>query len=186
MSCAEVLYTAEQHLGVGGGPDKPFVAVKVTVDEEGNASFDAFQVSKQCLEMCSNGALQDSTDEKFCSVNETFTAIVEGKGVEIIDNNFFLVVVAINHFTADYSCSFPKLNRVGSSQSREALMQTLTDKSGLPTFADRIADLELLLFLCEFLDINQEIPAICTSVANRAIPIDEGYQLIIESISGMS
>ena len=59
-----------------------------------------------------------------------------------------------------------------------------TDKGNLP-FAERIADFALLIYLCEFMDINAEMAAVCQSVANREIPLEEGYQMIIESLSGM-
>lgn len=35
-----------------------FGVVQVTVEPDGNAHFDAFQVSKQCMEMVAEGALE--------------------------------------------------------------------------------------------------------------------------------
>ena len=46
-----------------------------------------------------------------------------------------------------------------------------------------LADFHLLLFLCNFMDISQDIPRICLSVTDLDIPVDEGYDLLIRSIA---
>ena len=49
MSAAEIIMAAEFQLEAAGGIEEtPFVTVKVTVGDDGNASVEAFQVSKQC------------------------------------------------------------------------------------------------------------------------------------------
>lgn len=50
---------------------------------------------------------------------------------------------------------------------------------------DLLADFHLLLFLCDFLDLNYDIPQLCRSVMQRDLPLDDGYQLIIRSVAGM-
>lgn len=83
FSGLEILHAAEQQLEAASGvADTPFVTVKVTLNEEGLAVFEAFQVSKQCMEMVAEGVLEVSKDLGCCSVNETFTAIVEGKNTK--------------------------------------------------------------------------------------------------------
>lgn len=52
-------------------------------------------------------------------------------------------------------------------------------------FVDLLADFHLLLFLCDFLDINEDIPRICKAVTDRETPLDEGYKLLLRSIAGM-
>jgi nuclear protein localization family protein 4 len=73
----------------------PLVAIKVTVVDDAHASFEAFQMSKLCMEMAAEQALEVGPKPGFCYVNETFTAIQEGKDSETIDNNFFLMLVPI-------------------------------------------------------------------------------------------
>lgn len=83
FSGLEVLYAAEQQLEAAGGiADTPFVTVKVTLNDEGQSVIEAFQVSKQCMEMVAEGVLEISKDLGCCSVNSTFTAVVEGKNAD--------------------------------------------------------------------------------------------------------
>lgn len=80
FSGAEVLFAAEQQLEAAGGvADTPFVTVKVTLDEKNQSQVEAFQLSKQCMEMVAEGVLAPSVNLGLCDVNNTFTAIVEGK-----------------------------------------------------------------------------------------------------------
>lgn len=74
------MFAAEQQLECAGGiEDTPFVTVRVTVDEDSQSTVEAFQVSKQCMEMAAEGVLQASPHLGACAVNDTFTAIVEGR-----------------------------------------------------------------------------------------------------------
>lgn len=50
---------------------------------------------------------------------------------------------------------------------------------------DLLADFHLLLFLSNFLDIGTDFPAICRSVTDKTIPLDEGYTMLIKSFAGM-
>ena len=121
-----MLSAAEQQLEAAQGiEDTPFVTVKATINEKGEAIVEAFQVrhpypylallcsavflsilscshqsprpsplndhhaatmsgpfpqvSKQCMEMVAEGVLEPSVHLGTCTVNNTFTAIVEGK-----------------------------------------------------------------------------------------------------------
>jgi len=180
LSSAEILFACEQRMEVG--KEKPFVIAKVTVDKEGQASYEAYQISDQCLEMYQAGALQEHENPKYISVHETYSAIVEAREVPMIENNFFLITVAVQQHTSDLSCDFPKYNREKET-ARSQLAAHLQDKGNKP-FKERITDFQLLIFLTEFLDIGQEMPAICQAVANKDIPVEEGYQMIIESLCG--
>ena len=113
MSAAEVIMAAEYQLEAAGGVEPtPFVSVKVTVGDDGNVSFEAFQVSRQCMEMAAEGALEVGPNPGFCYVNPTFTAIQEGKESKTVENNFFLAVVPIKQHTSEMLLSdFPKANR---------------------------------------------------------------------------
>lgn len=53
------------------------------------------------------------------------------------------------------------------------------------TFVDLLADFQLLLYLAEYLSLADDIPALCSSILNRDIPINEGYKLLLRSIAGM-
>lgn len=132
FSNSEILMAAELQLEAADGVQKtPFVSVKVTVGEDGNASFEAFQVSLQCMEMVAEEALEIGPKPGFCNVNDTFTAIMEGKESKEVENNFFLTVVPIvQHQSTDFVCQFPWANRAyGEMQTKDTMRRQLS-KSG--------------------------------------------------------
>mmetsp|Transcript_29141 Transcript_29141/g.38327 ORF Transcript_29141/g.38327 Transcript_29141/m.38327 type:complete len:447 (+) Transcript_29141:71-1411(+) len=188
FSNAEILTAAELQLEAANGvEDTPFVTVKVTLDDEGNSHFDAFQVSKQCMEMAAEGAIEPHDDPGVCAVNETFTALVEAKESNEVDNNLFLCVVPIEQHDSQVLVSqFPPANREGIVQTNDDLKKQL-QKAGTNgwTFIDMLGDFHLLLFLCGFLDIQTDVPRICQSILDKSIPLDEGFNLIIRSLAGL-
>eukprot|EP00566_Odontella_aurita_P012646 CAMPEP_0113572206 /NCGR_PEP_ID=MMETSP0015_2-20120614/25969_1 /TAXON_ID=2838 /ORGANISM="Odontella" /LENGTH=495 /DNA_ID=CAMNT_0000475219 /DNA_START=141 /DNA_END=1628 /DNA_ORIENTATION=- /assembly_acc=CAM_ASM_000160 len=190
LSAAEVIMAAELQLEAAGGVEQtPFVTVKVTVGDDGNVSFEAFQVSRQCMEMVAEEALQVGPNPGFCGVSDTFTAIQEGKNSKTVENNFFLTVVPIvQHASETFVSQFPRPNRDHDdrTQSHEEMKRQLS-KSGSAgwTFVDLLSDFNLLLYLCKFLDAATDMPKICESVVNRDVPLDDGYKIIITSMAGM-
>jgi nuclear protein localization protein 4 homolog len=190
LSAAEVIMAAELQIEAADGIEEtPFVTVRVTVGDDGNVIMEAFQVSKQCMEMVAEEALLVGENPGFCYVNETFTVIQEGKESKTVDNNFFLTVVPIHMHSSDtFVSQFPKANRDHDSrkQSHDELRKQLS-KSGSAgwTFIDLLADFNLLIYLSKYLDIDTDISAICKSIVNRDIPLGEGYKLIIASMAGL-
>lgn len=192
MSAAEIIMAAEFQLEAADGVrPTPFVTVKVTVADDGrNTAFEAFQVSRQCMEMVSEEALRvDAEDPRSCAVHETFTAVVEAKNVTRVENSFFLTLVPIvQHSNEKFVYQFPRANRedYGERQTPEQMKNQLS-KSGSQgwDFIDLLSDFHLLLFLCSMLDEKSDIPTICASVADRDIPLPEGYKIIITSMVGM-
>ncbi len=192
LSAAEVIMAAELQLECAGGIEPtPFVTVRVTVADDGNVVVEAFQVSLQCMEMVAEEALDIGPNPGFCYVNETFTAIQEGKASATVENNFFLTLVPINAYQTDTFVSmFPRANRAyygDRAQTHEEMKRQLSKsgKSGW-TFVDLLADFALLLYLCQFLDVKTDMAKICESVKDREnVPLDDGYKLIISSMAGM-
>ena len=66
-------------------------------------------------------------------------------------------------------------------------MKRQLEKSGTAgwTFIDLLADFNLLIYLCNFLDVETDLLKICESIANRDVPLNEGYKLIISSMAGL-
>jgi len=190
MSAAEIIMAAELQIECADGlHETPFVTVKVTAGDDGNVSFEAFQVSRQCMEMVAEEALMVGANPGFCYVTDTFTAIQEGKESPTVDNNFFLTVVPITqHASEMFVSEFPKANRDhdGRQQTHDEMKKQLS-KSGSAgwTFVDLLADFNLLIYLSKFLDMETDVPKICKSIVDRDIPLDEGYQLIIASMAGL-
>lgn len=190
LSAAEVIMAAELQVESANGVEEtPFVTVRVTVGDDGNVVMEAFQVSKQCMEMVAEEALTVGENPGCCYVHETFTVIQEGKESKIIDNNFFLTVVPIRMHSSDtYISQFPKVNRDHDSRrpSHDELKRQLS-KSGSAgwSFVDLLADFNLLIYLSKYLDMDVDMPAICKSIVNRDEPLGEGYKLIIASMAGL-
>ena len=190
LNSAEIIMAAEFQLEAAGGVEEtPFVTVKVSPGEDGNVSVEAFQVSQQCMAMVAEEALEIGPNPAFCNVNETFTAIQEGKASETVENNFFLTVVPIVQHTSDtFVSQFPRLNRDldDRTPSKDELKRQLS-KSGTSgwTFTDLLADFNLLIYLSKFLDINADFPKICQSIVDRDVSLDDGYKIIIASVAGL-
>ncbi|EQC38258.1 hypothetical protein SDRG_04684 [Saprolegnia diclina VS20] len=181
FSSREILLAAQLQLDAGG-PKTPFVTVKVTLDKEGQASFEAFQVSDQCLDMFSAGALlEDEANPATCAIHDTFTAMVEMKAAKEVDNNFFLCVVPVSNHTSGLSSDFPPLHREGSYRTRQTLKNALR-KGG--AYVDRLKDFQLLVFLADYLDVQTDIPVICQSILSPDVPLDSGYPVLIDSVAG--
>jgi nuclear protein localization family protein 4 len=190
LSASEVIMAAELQLESAGGVEPtPFVTVKVTVGDDGNVSFEAFQVSKQCMEMVAEEALTVGENPGFCYASETFTVIQEGKESKTVENNFFLTVVPIKQHSSEMFVSqFPMANRDHDTrrQTHDEMKKQLS-KSGSAgwTFVDLLSDFNLLIYLCNHLDLQDDIQKICQSVVDRDIPLNEGYKLIIASMAGL-
>ncbi|KAG7395783.1 Nuclear protein localization protein 4 [Phytophthora boehmeriae] len=183
FSAREVMLAAQLQADAGG-KGSLFLTLKVTLDKEGQASFEAFQVSDQCVEMFAAGALEENEENpKSCGVSGTFTALVEAKPAKEVDNNFFLCVVPVVPHESALRCEFPKLNREGSYRNRAALKTQLQKYRNEP-YVKRINDFQLLVFLSEFLDVKTDIPVICQAVRDPNVPLDSGYPILIDSVAG--
>lgn len=190
FSAAEIIMAAELQLEAADGIEEtPFVTVKVAKGKDGTVGVEAFQVSQQGMAMVAEEALEIGTNPGVCKVNETFTAIQEGKESKTIDNNFFLTVVPIVQHTSEaFVSQFPKINRDldDRTPSKDEMKRQLS-KSGTSgwNFLDLLSDFNLLIYLTEFLDISADYPKICKSIIDRDVPLDDGYKIIITSIAGM-
>ncbi|CAI5733341.1 unnamed protein product [Hyaloperonospora brassicae] len=183
FSTREILLAAQLQADAGG-KSSLFLTLKVTLDKEGQAVFEAFQVSDLCVEMFAAGALLESEkNPKACAVSGTFTALVEAKPAREVDNNFFLCVVPVLPHESPLRCEFPKLNREGAYRNREALKAQLQKHRNEP-YAKRISDFQLLVFLSDFLDLQTDIPVICRAVRDSDVPLDSGYPILIDSVAG--
>ena len=95
----EVLTAAELQLEAAQGvKDTSFVTVKVTLTEDDEVDVYACQVSKQCMEMAAEGALEISQHPGNCHINETFTAKVELRITDEVSTKLFYGQCA--HYTA--------------------------------------------------------------------------------------
>lgn len=191
LSAAEVILAAEHQLEAAEGVhETPFVTVTVSPTADGTVTVEAFQVSQQCMAMVAEEALEVGEDDPHeCVVNETFTAIQEGKASKTVENSFFLTVVPIvQHTSTTLIADFPRLNRELDTRTPSSTeMKKQLAKSGTQgwTFEDRLGDFNLLVYLSTLLDIDSDLPKICASVIDRNNPLEDGYKILIKSMAGM-
>lgn len=186
----EVLTAAELQLEAAEGVnDTSFVTVKMTLDADEKVDVHACQVSKVCMEMVAEGALEVSKHPGNCHVNDTFTVKVELKPTDEVSTNFFMANVPISqHNSTDFVSFFPRPHRLGQPAGSTADLKAQLEKAGKEgwTLLDLLCDFHLLLFLSSsVLDLDQDIPKICISLRDRSVPLDEGYVLLLRSIAGM-
>ena len=191
FSGSEAIRAATLQLHDADGVEKtPFVTVKVTVNEEGESQFEAYQVSLQCMAMVAEGALGVTDDDlASCAIHPSFTAVVEGKGAPSVDTNFFLCNVPVTQRQSDIftHASFPKEHRL-VPQTRDDLKRRI---QASPNLIANLADFSLLLFLANFpqiFDHDSFLPALCYAIKQQQqanIPLDDGYRLILYSFAGL-
>lgn len=196
FSGAEIIKTAEYQLEAADGVEKtPFVTVKVTVDQNGQSNFEAYQVSLQCMAMVAEGALGVNEDDlAACDVHPTFTAVVEGKAADHVNTNFFLCNVPVSQhqslkFTA--GARFPKMNRpihITPDDLKPSLLLESSNKNQSGLVTQGLADFGLVLYLASLpniFDPNTFLRALIDAI-NESVPdIDDGYRLILFSYAGL-
>lgn len=188
LSGAEIIEAAEQQLiAAGDVVETPFVTVKCTINTKNEYETDAYQVSKQGMEMAAERVLTLSPNMGACGVNPTFTAIVEGRVSKEIDTSLFLNNVAIKQFdSSEFVSQFPWCNRT-LGQSGDDLKRQLSrvGQKGW-TMLDLLSDFHLLLYLatCGALSLEDDMPTICRCVVDR-LPLEEGHTLLIRSLAGL-
>lgn len=181
----EILTSAAYQMEAG--EKSTFVTIKVTLRDDGTTEIEAFQVSDQCVEMMSRDALAvNPEDPKTTKIDSTFTAIVEAKEVDSVDNDFFLVPIPIEMFTSKFfaTASFPAANREMHPQVFEDVADHLRDQRAKRP-CEQLADFQLLLFLAKrVFDMAGDMPAICEAVVSRG-EIEAGHMLILKTAAGI-
>lgn len=183
-----------------GKMESPFVVVLVTADEKGQADFQAYQLTPQCLEMVAEDALVPMVDRPgFSAVHETFTAVVEAKAAPVIDNDFFIKRVPIvSHGSPiiHQNTPFPRFNRDADVPPIQATFQAAVKKAGRNPSDEKlckaIADFHLLMFMGDSLfEVGQGLEQIAACVASSVyperapIPLEEGYKIMLCSVAGL-
>ncbi len=190
MSGMEVLTAAELQLECAGGIENTcFTTVKATLNDKGEVVVEAFQAHRLCMEMVAEGALELDVNPGICRVNDTFTAMVEGKPQKELDTSLLISVVPITYEKSEiFVSTFPKCNRLGVPQTQEDLKKQL-EKAGKEGWTERslLTDFNLLIFLSGFLlDVDHDLPTLCNCLVNPEIPLEEGHRMIIKSFAGLN
>jgi len=196
LSTHEIINAGEQALEATNGKfDSAFTLVKVTSDQ-GNASFDAFSLTPQCLEMVAEDALLEMKDNPgHAAVHETFTLIVEKKEAHVVDTDFFIKRVPILSHVSPFTGKFPRANRPMDVQpSKAAFTEALRGLGRNPSdaaIAAALADFHRLVFLTELFDSVEELSAVAQFVASHQtpgatpLPLAEGFKVVLLTFAGV-
>eukprot|EP00892_Ulva_mutabilis_P011724 jgi/Ulvmu1/8924/UM005_0015.1 len=169
-------------------------AVFSLLDEDGHREvhLEAFQCSDQAVKLWSEGWFQDVGDKvsglsRMKNPKEPdiqAPVMISGKDTDEVDNDFFLVPLAVKDHEGSLLSSFPVENRL-TGQTTTDLKQHLQKHSSI-TYSDRLADFHLLLWLAENsgLGVDTDIPLIVEAVHTKT-PIMEGYKVMIDSVAGL-
>jgi nuclear protein localization protein 4 homolog len=225
MSAHEVTLCAKLQAKYG----KEFVTVIVMQfadeDEELQVTFEAFQVSEQCVKLYNEGFFeldettgvaklpqqQQQKDQNTSTTTTTTTTtttankngqqeefsnwgshtkmtkpvMVERKDVFEVDNDFWIVAVPIKDHSGTSQSGFPIENRIHPQQTIDDLRSAIRSRSG-STYAEKLRDFHLLLFLCKQMDKN-DVMAIAQSTNDYVDGGDvaDGYKVLIDAIAGL-
>lgn len=182
---AEAVLSVERRYGAAAAAS--FVAVVVTLAEDGQTLFEAYQISDQAVAMVRAGVVKPAAEQKPNSgkLLTTEPVFVEGKEVTAVHTEFFLVNVPIRAHEGWLRSAFPVESRELAPQTVGHMGASLDPK--LP-FYRRVSDFHLLLFLSNMLDMDVDMPRLAAAVAQqRELSADEdGYRLMIEAIANPS
>ncbi|GAB0491158.1 hypothetical protein MMPV_002408 [Pyropia vietnamensis] len=182
---AEAVLSVERRYGTAAAAS--FVAIVVTLAEDGQTLFEAYQVSEQAVAMVRAGVVKPAAEQKPNSgkLLTSEPVFVEGKEVTAVHTEFFLVNVRIRAHEGWLRSAFPVENRELAPQTVGHMASAL-DK-GLP-FYRRVSDFHLLLFLSNMLDMEVDMPRLAAAVAQQRelSPDEDGYRLMIEAIASPS
>jgi len=159
-----------------------FVFLSVSQRPDGNASWEAYQVSDQLGELVENGAVavvQDSA--KNVKVKDGRKFLVENKPTDEAPVEFFFNSVAVAQHEGVFRSSFPASNRA-DAQTVEKLRSVISTKGD--QYVERIRDFHLLLFVYGMLDTSS-MNNLCDIVLERDQSSCEGFELLINSFAGI-
>ena len=148
--------------------------------------FEAFQVSKQCVELCSKGwfSVGDKPNEFRC-VNpddkKDKTPVIVGRtDVNQVDVDYFLVPVAIDSHSSGFSSGFPVENRL-TGQTPADLKANI--RSGKP-LAEALKDFHAVLYVTGQAGMSpDEAASLAASVLLGEVNDGSGYGLIALSVA---
>lgn len=182
---AEAVLSVERRYGAAAAAS--FVAIVVTLAEDGQTLFEAYQISEQAVAMVRAGVVKPAAEQKPNSgkLLTSEPVFVEGKEVTAVHTEFFLINVRIRAHDGWLRSAFPV-------ESRELAPQAVGQMNGaldkrLP-FYRRVSDFHLLLFLSNMLDMDVDMPRLAAAVAQQRElnPDEDGYRLMIEAIASPS
>lgn len=181
MSGAEILKAAELQSKHG----KYCCTVTVTTNNEGQIMFESYQVSDQCVKLFEEDLLlADDSNPKVLKTKKP--VVVDKKEMNEVDTALFITTVAIKDRQGTFLGGFPVSNRPSSDHrpSMAACKAALQSRSKLP-FIKRVADFHMLLFLTNYLSINNDMPLLCEAIKSQNSELASGLEVLVKHYAGI-
>ena len=195
----ELIYASRLHAqAVAADPEngKRFITMKarpvLETEEgiEGVATVEAYQVSDQAVELVGGDDpkfAESKTDPRVAKTKADCTFVVEKKEVRKATTEHFVARVfdvgrPVNGapFASFLSSGFAVENRPTEPQDAQAMASYLRGRrSRGEAFIRTVADLHFLLFLANLLDMNTEMPVLCSTIVEERASELDGFQLMI-------
>ena len=123
-------------------------------NEIGEIQFEAYQVSKQCVELWEKGLLSENPENLEFLIAKKQVEI-ERKMTNDIDALLLVSNVAIAPHKSSFQVGFPPRNRPGNEmfQNMVELKSVLLERRS-QKFVQRVSDFDLLLFLTDYLSLS--------------------------------
>ncbi len=172
LTATEVVQAAQWQLE----RDTRFVTVVVSVDEQHQLEFDAFQVSDQACKLARKGYFAEQDRTKRFEVQTTKDVDIMAEYVRSIGTPYLTVPIGISQFDGKFSGSFPVVNRLIDPIAMDGV-RFLDERTGLPR-DERYLNLQFLLFASEILNMNSQMADMCLALANGEEPSEE-YEAVI-------
>jgi len=185
----EILKIAENQLKYG----PHFVTISVQIKEESKSrkisGMRIVQVSEKFVELYKKGIFKiDEEDKKKFSFNKRFiiTRIKNTKKKKVESIVFCCLGDTENFkFNNDRFLSlFPPKNRStkGYKQSMDKVKSILKKNIEL---IDKVNDFHLLLYLSDYLSMENDIPALCDAILNKKYDTGYGFEQLIGAYCGL-
>lgn len=158
-------------------------------DEVPEVHFEAFQVSKQCVQLFQEGWFSQAETENYLKVTnpkdpkDKTPVIVARKDVGEVDVDYFLVPVGIKDHEGVVMNSFAIENRL-LPQGPSEVKAHLNKYASIP-FSSRLKDFHLMLYLADKAGFTPEDIESIAAAAMAGDPIPEGYEMIINGVAGI-
>lgn len=186
LSAKEILRAAELQAKYGDH----FVTLTCFHNERGETEYEAFQVSKQCVELWSKGILKPhDTDPEL--VVTTKPVEIQRKRANEIEGLLLITNVAIAGYASTLRVGYPIENRGPIEffpeyrRGRDVAKKYLLQDASKVKFYEKLSDFHFLLWLTDHLDVKSDFPIICAAVREQDDELCQNYKFLINSLVGI-
>jgi len=200
FSVNEIIFASQQHaraVQLDAEKGGRFVTMKARpvleteTDIEGIATIEAYQVTDQCVELCTReepAFSQAKTDPRVAKTRGDCVFVVEKKEQrKATCEHFVSRVFDIGRpFQSFLGSGFAVENRPTDPQTSERMGSYLRQKrSKGQNFLQAVSDLHLLLFLSNLLDMSTDMPILCSKIVAQDAADLDGFQMMVNCYAGI-